>query len=64
MSKPTMIKAKGDGVKIQLAVWEGKGKRILSVHGITANCRFWDCLASALTPHHSLIAMDLRGRGL
>jgi pimeloyl-ACP methyl ester carboxylesterase len=64
MPEPIMIKAKGDGVKIQLAVWEGKGKRILCVHGITANCRFWDRLASALAPHHRLIAMDLRGRGL
>jgi len=64
MPEPIMIKAKGDGVKIQLAVWEGNGKRILCVHGITANCRFWDRLASALAPHHRLIAMDLRGRGL
>ena len=59
-----MIKAKGDGLKIQLAVWEGKGKQILCIHGITASCRFWDCLASALAPHHRVIAMDLRGRGL
>jgi pimeloyl-ACP methyl ester carboxylesterase len=59
-----MIKAKGDGIKIQLAVWKGKGKQILCVHGITANGRFWDCLASALAPHHRVIAMDLRGRGL
>ncbi len=59
-----MIKAKGDGLKIQLAVWEGSGKQILCIHGITANCRFWDCLASALAPHHRVIAMDLRGRGL
>ena len=59
-----MTKAKGDGVKIQLAIWEGNGKQILCVHGITANCRFWDCLASALAPHHRVIAMDLRGRGL
>jgi pimeloyl-ACP methyl ester carboxylesterase len=58
-----MIKAKGDGIKIQLAVWRGRGKQILCVHGITANCRFWDCLASALAPHHRVIAMDLRGRG-
>jgi pimeloyl-ACP methyl ester carboxylesterase len=64
MPEPIMIKTKGDGVKIQLAVWEGKGKEILCVHGITANSRFWDCLASALTPHHRVIAMDLRGRGL
>jgi pimeloyl-ACP methyl ester carboxylesterase len=64
MSKPSMVKAKGDGVKIQLAVWQGKEKQILCVHGITANCRFWDCLASALAPRHKVIAMDLRGRGL
>jgi pimeloyl-ACP methyl ester carboxylesterase len=63
MPRPILIKAKGDGIKIQLAVWKGKGKQILCVHGITANCRFWDCLASALAPHHRVIAMDLRGRG-
>jgi pimeloyl-ACP methyl ester carboxylesterase len=59
-----MIKANGDGLKIQLAIWEGKGKQILCIHGITANSRFWDCLASALIPHHRVMAMDLRGRGL
>ena len=64
MPEPKMIKAKGDGIKIQLAVWEGNGKQILCIHGITANCRFWDCLASALAPHHRVLAMDLRGRGL
>ena len=64
MPRPMMIKARGDGIKIQLAVWKGKGRQILCVHGITANCRFWDCPASALAPHHSVIAMDLRGRGL
>jgi pimeloyl-ACP methyl ester carboxylesterase len=64
MTEPIMTKAKGDGVKIQLAIWEGRGKQILCIHGITANCRFWDLLASALSPHHRVIAMDLRGRGL
>ena len=64
MSEPVMIKAKGDGVKIQVAVWEGKGKSILCVHGLTANCRCWDVLASSLSPRHKVIAMDLRGRGL
>jgi len=64
MPKPIMIKAKGDGVKIQLAVWEGKGKQILCIHGLTANCRSWDLLASSLAPRHKVLAMDLRGRGL
>src|SRR4030066_433535 len=64
MPKPIMIKTRGDGLKIQIAIWEGKGKQILCIHGITANYRFWDCLASALAPHPRVIAMDLRGRGL
>jgi pimeloyl-ACP methyl ester carboxylesterase len=59
-----MIKAKGAGIKIQLTVWEGKGSPVLCIHGLTANSRFWDCLASALSPRHKIIAMDLRGRGL
>lgn len=63
MPKPIMIKAKGDGVKIQMAVWEGKGKQILCIHGLTANCRSWDLLASSLAPQHKVLAMDLRGRG-
>jgi pimeloyl-ACP methyl ester carboxylesterase len=58
-----MKKAKGDGVQIQLAVWEGDGKQIICVHGITANCRSWDVVASALSPQHRVAAMDLRGRG-
>jgi pimeloyl-ACP methyl ester carboxylesterase len=64
MPEPKMIKAKGDGVSIQLAVWEGKGKEVLCVHGLTANCRCWDVIASSLAPKHKVIAMDLRGRGL
>lgn len=64
MHEPIMKKTKGDGINIQVAIWEGAGKEILSIHGLTANCRFWDCLASALSPRHKLIAMDLRGRGL
>jgi pimeloyl-ACP methyl ester carboxylesterase len=64
MTEPKLIKTNGDGIKIQLAIWEGKGKPILCIHGITANSRFWDCLASALSPQHKVLAMDLRGRGL
>ena len=64
MTEPTMKRAKGDGVEIQLAVWEGEGEDIVCVHGLTANCRCWDEMASCLTPAHSFVAMDLRGRGL
>ena len=64
MSEPIMKKSSGDGVEIQLAEWEGNGKTILCVHGITANCRCWDVIAEALSPAHRVLAMDLRGRGL
>jgi pimeloyl-ACP methyl ester carboxylesterase len=63
MTEPIMKKVKGDGVQINLAIWEGKGGPILCVHGITANCRCWDVLAAALTPDYRVMAMDLRGRG-
>ena len=64
MREPTMRRAHGDGIELQLAVWEGSGKDVLCVHGITANARCWDVLAEALSPEHRVIAMDLRGRGL
>ncbi len=46
MLGPIMKIVTGDGIKIQLALWGNKGKPILCLHGITANCRSWDCLAS------------------
>jgi len=64
MSDPVMKKAEGDGIQIQLAIWQGEGKLILCVHGLTANCRCWDLIASSLVPENNILAMDLRGRGL
>ncbi|EFK08494.1 hydrolase, alpha/beta domain protein [delta proteobacterium NaphS2] len=64
MTEPTMVKAKGDGVDIQLAVWEGDGENILCIHGLSANCRCWDRIVSGLEPEFRVLAMDLRGRGL
>jgi len=63
MAEPMMKTVQGDGVKINLAVWEGEGKPILCIHGITANCRCWDAFAAALVPRYHVMAMDLRGRG-
>jgi pimeloyl-ACP methyl ester carboxylesterase len=60
----TMKRAKGNGIEIQLAVREGKGKQILCLHGLTANCRCWDVIVPGLTPPHTILAVDLRGRGL
>ncbi len=63
MPEPTMKKVKGDGVQINLAMWNGLGKPILCIHGITANCRCWDVMAETLSPEYQVLAMDLRGRG-
>jgi pimeloyl-ACP methyl ester carboxylesterase len=64
LSEPPMKRVRGDGVEIRLALWEGRGKNVLAVHGLTANCRCWDPIARTLAPRHCFIAMDLRGRGL
>lgn len=64
MDEPKMKPVKGDGIQINLAVWEGQSKNILCVHGITANCRSWDMVATSLAPDFNVMAMDLRGRGM
>ncbi len=64
MADPIMKRTVGDGVEIALAVWEGKGKTVFCVHGISASSRCWDNVAGALIPQHEVLAMDLRGRGL
>jgi pimeloyl-ACP methyl ester carboxylesterase len=63
MTEPILETVDGHGVKIQLVQWGHKGKAILCIHGITANCRCWDVMASPLNPDHRVMAMDLRGRG-
>jgi pimeloyl-ACP methyl ester carboxylesterase len=63
MAEPIMKRVKGDGIEINLALWQGAGLPILCIHGITANCRCWDTLAETLAPQHQVMAMDLRGRG-
>lgn len=64
MGEPRMYRAKGDGIQIQVAEWDGEGLPVLAVHGLTANSRCWDTVASALAPAYRFLAMDLRGRGL
>src|SRR5208283_289960 len=63
MTAPTLRMMMGDGVKIQVAIWEGKRKPVICIHGLTANCRNWDTIAQNLSMNHLVIAMDLRGRG-
>jgi pimeloyl-ACP methyl ester carboxylesterase len=64
MLEPVGKMVRGEGIGLHLSVWEGRGKEILAVHGLTANCRCWDPIARALAPRHCFITMDLRGRGL
>jgi pimeloyl-ACP methyl ester carboxylesterase len=64
MDSPEMIRTRGDGIDIQLALWSGEGRAIICVHGLTANCRCWDTMAASLAPRYKVIALDLRGRGL
>ena len=64
MDSPEMIRTRGDGIDIQLALWKGEGRAIICVHGLTANCRCWDTMAESLAPNYKVIALDLRGRGL
>lgn len=64
MTEPVMQRVQGDGIRIQLAVWEGAGQPVLCIHGLTANCRCWDLVAERLSEAHQVVAMDLRGRGL
>ncbi len=63
MTEPIMKTVPGQGVSIQLARWGETGRTLFCIHGIAANCRCWDTLASTLAPEHRVIAMDLRGRG-
>jgi len=64
LTQPIMKKGQGDGLRIQLADWEGKGKTVLGIHGITANCRGFDTVAKNISPENRVLSMDLRGRGL
>jgi len=64
MTRPRTIRAQGEGIKIQVAEWPGEGRTLLALHGMTAHGRCFDLLASALSPPHRLLALDLRGRGL
>lgn len=64
MTAPAMLRAPGDGVRIQLAHWPGPGPTVLAVHGLTANCRSFDTIAAEIAGPVNLYAVDLRGRGL
>jgi pimeloyl-ACP methyl ester carboxylesterase len=61
--QPDFRSARGNGVDLRYALWEGAVKTILCIHGLTANCRCWDGIIETLSPPHRAVAVDLRGRG-
>ena len=63
MTEPSIKMTRGDGVALGVTVWEGKGKEILCIHGLSANGRCWDIISSSLSMNLRVIAVDLRGRG-
>ena len=52
-----------NGINIHYIDWIGEGEPIVCVHGLTANCRYFDSLGEKLSPEYRVIAYDLRGRG-
>jgi pimeloyl-ACP methyl ester carboxylesterase len=52
-----------NGINIHYVNWTGEGESIVCVHGLTANCRYFDNLGEKLSPENRVIAYDIRGRG-
>ncbi|MGO4888531.1 alpha/beta fold hydrolase [Anaerobacillus sp. MEB173] len=52
-----------NGIDLHVVDYGGEGETIICVHGLTANCRFWDCIAEQFIDQYRVIAFDLRGRG-
>ncbi|MBN1613171.1 MAG: alpha/beta hydrolase [Deltaproteobacteria bacterium] len=52
-----------NGINMHYADWNGAGEALVCVHGLTANCRYFDSLGERLSPEYRVIAYDLRGRG-
>lgn len=51
-----------NGVKIHYAAG-GKGTPVILLHGVPKTMFFWRKVIPLLTPHHTVVAMDLRGFG-
>lgn len=67
MTAREMLSVPVDGGNLHLTSWPSRSDRapvVLAVHGITANSRSWDAVARRLDGAVTLLAPDLRGRGL
>jgi lipase len=52
------------GGSLHVGQWGDAGPVVVAAHGITGNHRSWQAVARALGPEVTLVAPDLRGRGL
>ncbi len=52
-----------DGIKIAFNYWPGRGTPIVCIHGLTASSMSFIGLANSFAGRHSVLAIDLRGRG-
>ncbi len=52
------------GGSLHVGRWGDADRVVVAAHGITGNHRSWQAVARALGPDVSLVAPDLRGRGL
>ncbi len=50
-------------IKLHYVEWPGEGSPLVLIHGLSANCHYWDALAERLSPPRRIISVDLRGRG-
>ncbi len=54
---------KVDGIEIAFNYWPGRGTPIVFIHGLTASSMSFLALAKSFAGKHSVLAIDLRGRG-
>ena len=66
-SFPIISSAQGlinsEGVSLAFNYWPGRGTPIVCIHGLTASSMSFIGLADSFAGQHSVLAIDLRGRG-
>jgi pimeloyl-ACP methyl ester carboxylesterase len=53
----------GDGVRLAVREWPGRGPSILLLHGLASSSHIWDLVAPRLAPRFRVVAYDQRGHG-
>jgi pimeloyl-ACP methyl ester carboxylesterase len=67
VTRPDTVRVPVQGGALKVARWSARDDEapvVLAIHGITANSRSWDVVARCLDGAVTLLAPDLRGRGL